>query len=575
MASWISAVPLARGLAGYRASWLGNDLSAGLAVAAVGIPSALAYPAIAGLPAETGLYACIAPLIAYAIIGSSRQLIVGPDAATMAVIASVLTTIVAVAPEADRVALAGMIAVIVGLLCFLARLLRLGMLANFLSRPILVGLIAGVSLSIIVGQIKRVTGVPIDGDGLIPPILELLGKAGVIHWPSVAFAATMLILLQLAKRFRWSIPGPVLVVVISIALSFLFHFDTLGIATVGSIPTGLPPLQIPWVGGAPITLLLMGSGAVFLISFGSGLVTARSFGAKAGYRVDPDGELLGFSAANIAAGLTGGFPISASDSRTAINLAVGGRSQLVSIVAAATIAVILLYLGPVLGLLPIPSLGAILISAAIGLIDIEEFQNLWRIDRVEFAFAILAAAGPITLGVLQGVIISIAATMAFLLRNLMFPRDALLGRIAGEPGFYKLHRQPLAKPIDGLTIYLLQGSLLFFNSELVEKRLEALTETLAPGSWFVIDAGAMPQVDTTGAMMLEKFAQKLGKQEMSLGFAELHAAARERLERAGVVTEVGESMIFDILDDAVEAFEVWRGARPASYVAMKPATDRA
>jgi len=554
MASWLSSVPLLQNLSGYRPSWLRDDLSAGLAVAAVGLPSALAYPAIAGLPAETGLYACIAPLIAYAVLGSSRNLIVGPDAATMAVLASVLAAIVAVTPDVDRVALAGLIAVLVGIMCLLARVLRLGMLANFLSRPILVGLIAGVSLSIIVGQIKRVTGVPIDGDGLVAPVVELLGKIQLIHWPTLIFAAAMLVILQLAKAFRSPVPGPVLVVALSILLSAVFDLDSIGIATVGSTPSGLPAIHIPSVSGAPLSLLLLGSAAVFLVSFGAGIVTARSFGAKAGYRVNADGELLGFSAANIAAGITGAFPISASDSRTAINLAVGGRTQVASVVAAVAIGAIIMFLGPVLSLLPIPSLGAILISAAIGLIDIKEFRELWRINPVEFAFAVLAALGPITLGILQGVVISVAATMIFLLRNLMFPRDALLGRIEGYPSFYKLHREPRAQAIPGLTIYLLEGSLLFFNTDFVERRLQAVSAELPEASWLIIDAGAMPQVDTTGAAMLLAFAKELSQRGISFGFAELHVTARELLERAGVIAEVGQSMTFDVLDNAVDAF---------------------
>ncbi len=489
------------------------------------------------------------------IIGSSRNLIVGPDAATMAVLASVLAAIVAVAPETDRVALAGLIALLVGAMCLLARVLRLGMLANFLSRPILVGLIAGVSLSIIVGQIKRVTGVPIEADGLVAPVLELVGKFALIHWPTVGFAAAMLLILQLARIFRWPVPGPVLVVVLSIALSAVFNLDAIGIATVGSTPSGLPAIHIPSVTGAPLSLLLLGSAAVFLVSFGAGIVTARSFGARAGYRVDADGELLGFSAANIAAGLTGAFPISASDSRTAINLSVGGRTQLASIVAAATMGVIIMFLGPVLSLLPITSLGAILISAAIGLIDLQEFRKLWRINPIEFAFALIAALGPITLGVLQGVVISVAATMVFLLRNLMFPRDALLGRIAGSPGFYKLHREPRAKAVPGLTIYLLEGSLLFFNSEFVERRLREVAAELPEGAWLIIDAGAMPQVDTTGAAMLLALAEELSLRGIKLGFAELHVTARELLKRADVIAEVGENMTFDVLENAVAAFE--------------------
>lgn len=551
----LSSFPLANGLAGYRPAWLREDVSAGFAIAAVGLPSAIAYPAIAGLPPETGLYASIAPLVAYAILGSSRQLVVGPDAATMTVLAAAMAAIVATVPDVDRVALAGAIALVVGVMCLLARALRLGMLANFLSRPILIGFFAGISLSILIGQIKRVTGVSIDSEGIVAPFLELLSKADLIHWPSVLLAGTMLVVLQAAKVLNSPVPGPVVVVVGSIALSAFFNFATLGIATVGSIPAGLPALHLPAFWTLPLNMLLLGSAAVFLVSFGSGIVTARSFGARAGYKVDADSELLGFSAANLAAGVTGAFPVTASDSRTAINLTVGGRTQLASIVAAGTLGLILLFLSPALSLLPIPSLGAILIAAAFSLIDIKSLRELWRISRMEFIFAIIALLGPITLGVLQGVIIAVGASLFYLLRNMMFPRDALLGRIDGVPGFYKLHRQQAAKPIPGLTICLIEGSVLFFNADFVERRLQSAATNLSEGDWLIIDGSAIAQIDSTGAIMLLDLANELSSRGVSLGFAELHSQIRGLLRRAGVIPRIREAMVFEVLDDAHVAFQ--------------------
>lgn len=552
----LSRVPFLQGLDGYRPAWLRDDISAGLAIAAVGLPSAIAYPAIAGLPPETGLYASIAPLMAYALFGPSRQLIVGPDAATMTVLAAAMATILAAAPGTDRVALAAVLALAVGILCLMARVLRLGILASFLSRPILIGFFAGISLSILVGQIGRLTGLTIESDGLIPPLLELVRKAGMINWLSLILAISMFALLQVSTALRSPVPGPVLVVVVAIALSFIFDLEGRGVAVVGNIPTGLPSLHLPSLGGLPPDRILVGAVAIFLVSFGSGIITARSFGARGGYRVDANSELTGFGAANLAAGAFGAFPVTASDSRTAINATVGGRSQIASIVAALALVGALLFLGPALKLLPIPALGAILVAAALSLIDIGALKQIWRVSPMEFGFALIALLGPISLGVLNGVIIAISATLLYLLRRMMFPRDAMLGRKAGRDGFYKLHRDPLARPVPGLAVCLIQGSLLFFSAEYVETRLRAIASELPEGTeWLVLDATAVVQVDSTGAAMLDEMCVELSRRGIALGFAELHAEARALLERAGVIGHAGDAMVFDNLDEAFRAFQ--------------------
>ncbi|MDK1388305.1 SulP family inorganic anion transporter [Sinorhizobium sp. 8-89] len=553
----LSRLPLIANLAGYRAGWLRSDVSAGLAIAAVGLPSAIAYPAIAGLPPETGLYASITPLIAYALVGPSQRLIVGPDAATMTVLAAVLATVYAVPGVAeDRVAVAALLALAVGALCLIARAVRLGVLATFLSRPILIGFFAGISLSILIGQIDRVTGIDIEADGLVAPILELIAKAAAIHWPSLALAAASFALLQAARIMQSPIPGPVLVVALSVLVSALFDFEGHGIAVVGDIPDGLPSLTLPSITGLPFQSLLLGAGAIFLVSFGSGIIAARSFGAKGGYLVDPNRELEGFGAANIAAGLFGTFPITASDSRTAVNFTVGGRTQVASIVAAAALMAVLMFFGDVLRILPIPTLGAVLVATALSLIDVAALKEIWRISRMEFLFAIIAMLGPISFGVLEGVVTAIAATLVYILRKTMFPRDALLGRLAGRDGFYKLHRNQAARPVPGLAIFMVQGSLLFFNTDYVRERLRAVIDALPANTrWFVMDASAIAQIDISAAAMLEEVHDDLGKRGIALAIAELHFEAREILERAGVIAKIGTGMIFEDLDDALDAFE--------------------
>ena len=550
-------LPVFTSLSGYRPSWIKYDVGAGLAVAAVGLPSAIAYPAIAGLPPQTGLYASIAPLVAYAFFGPSRMLVVGPDAAIMTILAGAITAVMATAPPGvDRTTVAALLAFGVGLFYLAAWVLRLGVLANFLSRPILTGFFTGISLSIFVGQLKRVTGVDIDSDGLLRPLIELVQKSGLIHWPSLVLAVAMFALLQVAKRVRFPVPGPVLALIVSVGLSAALDFGGLGIALVGDIPTGLPSLHLPNPSGLPLQTLAFGAAAIFLVSFGSGIITARSFAAKAGYEVDPNRELVGFGAANIAAGLIGAIPVSSSDSRTAVNLSVGGRSQVTSVVAAATLLAALLFFGPAMSIIPIPTLGAILMATAVGLIDFTALRQLWRISRMEFLFAFIAFAGPVWLGVLNGVMIAIAATFVHILRKSMFPRDALLGRIAGHDGFYKLRHTPEAEPVPGLAVCLVQGSMLFFNADYIQTRLRSIADNLPAGTkWLLIDASATPGFDSTAAQMLLDLCAELRDRGIKLGLAELHAEAHILLDRAGVIACVGPDMVFKVLEEAYDTFQ--------------------
>ncbi|MBB5575476.1 MULTISPECIES: SulP family inorganic anion transporter [Rhizobium] len=560
-------LPILRGLGGFRSDWLRSDIPAGLSIAAVGLPSAIAYPAIAGLPPETGIYASIVAPIAYALFGPSRLLVVGPDAATMTVLAAAMGAVVAAMPAGtpvDRVAIAAALALGVGCFCFAARLLRLGILANFLSRPILVGFFAGVSLSILVGQISRFTGVRIESDGLLAPVAEILRKSASIHWPSLLFGLAMFCLLWVAKAMRSRIPGPVLVVVVSFLLSAIFDFQGRGIAVIGDIPRGLPSISLPPISQLPLDKIALGSAAVFLVSFGAGIVAARSFGAKAGEEVDANQELIGLGAANIAPGLFGAFPISVSDSRTAINFSVGGRSQASGLVSAATLIAALVFLHSALRILPIPALAAILATAAIGLIDVHELKRIWQISRMEFVFALIAMWGAISFGVLNGVVVAIVATLIYLLRKTMFPRDTLLGRIPGRDGFYDMQRFPDAAAIQGVAICLIQGSVLFYNADYVRIRLRDIAKSLAPDTRrFVLDASAMVHLDSTGAAALDAVQEALQQQGIVFCVAELNAEARALLERAGVADRIGAMSFFDDKEDAIGSFRLQEAERKA------------
>jgi MFS superfamily sulfate permease-like transporter len=346
------------------------------------------------------------------------------------------------------------------------------------------------------------------------------------------------------------------VVVVAVLLSWLFDFPGMGIKVVGELPESLPKLSLPFSTGLPLKELLLGAGAVWLVSFGSGIVAARSFAAREGFEVNADRELTGFGAANVASALFSGFPVTVSDSRTAVNLSVGGQTQVAGLMAALVLTVSLLYLGEALKLLPAPALGAILVAAAIGLFDVSGLREIWRVSRTEFVFALIGMWGAVSLGVLAGIVIAVAATLLYVLLKEMVPRDAMLGQIPGQHGFYKLHRAKDARPIPGLAIFLVQGSLLFFSVDHVKARIRAVAEKLpADTRWFVLDASAIAQIDSTAAEMLDDVRKILAERGVALGIAELHIEPKEILQRTGLLEKIGETMVFEDLEDAVTAFE--------------------
>lgn len=551
----LTRLPLLAQVRGYQAAWLKADLAAGLSVAAVSLPSAIAYPAIAGLPTEVGLFATIFSMVGYALLGSSRQLMVGPDTATCLMLAGVLATLGATV-EADRVNLTLSLTIAVGLLCLAAGALRLGFLANFLSRPMLAGFLAGISLSLIIGQIKRLTAVQIETSGLFRPILEFIARVDETHVPTLIVGLGTLIFLRLLRHLAPSIPAPLLAVILGIALSMAVDLQSHGVAVVGALPQIAFSASLPSLGAVTNLDFLGGAFAIMLVSFGSGIVTARSFGMKARSEVDANKELFGFGAANIASGLFGGFPISASDSRTAVNFAIGGRTQLTSLIAATTVAGTVLFIADVLSYLPAATLGAILVSAAIDLIDLQELRTLRRMTPSEFWFAIITMLGVVTVGVLQGVFIAIATTLAHLIWTTSHPRLALLGRIPGSAGLYKLHRYPEAKPIPGLTIVMLQSALVFFNAEFAKRRLlKIASATRAADKWFILDATAINVLDSTGLRTLEEVQRYLAERGVAFGLADLNNRSRQAIDRAGLRDRMGKDMIFPSAEAALAAFE--------------------
>ncbi|HEV2099893.1 MAG TPA: SulP family inorganic anion transporter [Stellaceae bacterium] len=552
--------PIVAQLQEYRSSWLLRDVSAGLAIASVALPIGVAYPAIAGLPPVVGLYSSILPLVAYAIFGSSRQLIVGPDAATLTILAASLAQLSLTAPEQQRAAFSAAFALAVGVMCLLSGALRLGFIANFLSRPILTGYLCGISLTLLISQIGRLTTVPIESKGLVRPLIEFAGHITQIHVPTLVFGLGLLLLLRLIRYWSPRSPGPLVAVIIGALLSLILDLQAWGVATVGKIPAALPSLTLPMPRGLGLDDLVLDALGILAVSFGSGIVTARSFGAKNRYRVNANRELIGFGAANIACGLFGGFPVSGADSRTAINDAVGGRTQLAALVAAAALTFVLVALTDAMKYLPVAALGAIIASAAIDLFDVKELRRLWQTSHAEFLFALIAMLGVIGLGVLRGVLIAIIATFVYLLARVSRPSDALMGCIPGRDGFYKLHREPSAKAVPGLAIYLVQSSLVFFNIDYVRDRIMWIVDRLPQSTrWFILDAEAITTIDGTAAAVLGEVSEELSRRNLRFGVASLHAQPRDLLARSGFLQRIGTEMSFPRIEDAALAF---RNSRP-------------
>lgn len=533
-----------------------RDVMAGVSVAAVALPVGLAYAAMMGLPPVAGLWAAIAGMLGYAVFGSSRRLIVGPDTATCTLIAATLTGMALVTPEERLMAATGM-ALVVGVGCLVARLFRLGVLANLLSRPVLIGYMAGVAITLGISQLSGLTGVGLRNGGLIHPFLELSKRIYEIQLPTLLLGLVCCAALLAVKRWRPQWPGPILLVVGSCFLSWLFNFPALGIAVVGEVPAGLPTLSLPSPIG-DLNSLLLGAAGVLVVSFSSGIVTARSFAARTGDSVDPNRELVGFGAANVMAGLFQGFVVTGADSRTAVSLVSGGSSPVVSLSAAASLAIVVALLSAPLFWLPQAALSAILLLAAASLFDVAAFKRLARISRIELIFALIAAVGVVGFGVLQGVAVSVGATLLYVMYVSANPRDALLGRVAGESVLSKLHLNRDARPVPGVVVWLFESSIWFFNADAFRKRAREILLLASDAHWFVLDAEAMTHADADAVEALHEFKTELDSRGIKLAIAGGHGNFRKALDRSGFADEVGRDRIFVSPEQAVEAIERWR-----------------
>ena len=517
----------------YQRADLPKDLAAGLAVAAVALPVGVAYAQLAGFHPAVGLYSSILPLLAYFLFGTSRQLILGPDAATCALIALTVAPMAGGDPQV-YIALSALLALFAGLFCILACFLKLGALADFLSRPILVGFLNGVAVSIALGQSGKLFGFSIEQQGVVLVAIELISKFGQIHWLTFAIALLAFAVLLLAPRLIKHLPAALLAMLVTSVAVAGFDLEAHGVATLGVVPAGLPALGLP-AGSLQLLTehfkpLLMAAAGIALISFSSAMLTARSFAAKNRYDIDVDREFAALGAANIASALSQGFAISGADSRTAMSDASGGRTRLTGLFAAAAVALVLVFLTGPLQFVPVAALGAVLIMAALSLLDLGSLRRFWAIDKREFLLSMIATFGVIWVGALEAILFVVLLAVLRFVQLTARPRAEVLGSIEGMPGFHALDRHPEAAVTAGLVLFRFNGPLVFFNAGYFKR--EALAAANQQGDdlrWFVLDMIPLTQLDITGIDALLDLQAELASRGV-----ELVAAGRRSESSQGV-----------------------------------------
>ena len=547
-------------LLSYRPDDLPHDLAAGLSVAAVAVPVGVAYAELAGFEPAVGLYASILPMVAYALFGTSRQLIVGPDAATCAMIAAAVAPLAGGDPG-SYASLTIVLTFMAGLFCIGASFLRLGGLADFLSKPILVGYLAGIALTIVLGQIGKVTGLTIEAGGIVPRLVEVIRKLPLVHWPTMAVGVGAFVVLVVAPKLVPRVPAALSALIASGAAVAVLGLDRAGVAVVGEVPAGLPTFRLPTVPFDQLGRLMAEAAAVALVSFTSGITTTRAFASKNRYDIDVDREFAALGAAQLAASISQGFPVAGADSRTAANDAAGGRTQVASLVAAAAIALVLMFFTGPIRYAPMAALGAVLIKSAISLVDVKGFREVLIIDRREFLLAVLTTLGVVWLGAIDAVLLAVLLALLRFVRVSTRPDVELLGMQAGVRGFHGLRHYPDAKPPPGLLLVRFGGPLAFFNAAYVKERVLAAANDAGPElRAVIIDAtGLSMREDATGVFMLLELHEHLRSRGVELVLAGKRHLIEEWRRKRGLVGDDGPPdrprfRLFSTLEDAVEAF---------------------
>jgi high affinity sulfate transporter 1 len=566
---------LARGLSpsSYRRAWLPRDLIAGIVLSTLLVPQGMAYAELAGLPPITGLYTSILCLLGYAVFGPSRILVLGPDSSLGPMIAATILPLAGADGDPKRaIALASMLAIIVGAIMTVAAVAKLGFIADLISKPTMIGYMNGLALTILVGQLPKLFGFKVEADGFLGELTGFI--KGLAHGEAVAAAAAVgiagIAVILVLQRWLPKVPAVLIMVVLAIASTTLFSLADHGVSLVGVLPKGFPPLTIPDVHVADLWPLFGGALGIVVVSLADTISTASAFAARTGQEIDGNGEMIGIGVANLAAGLFQGFPVSTSGSRTAVAERSGAKTQLTGVTGAAVIIVMIVLVPGLFRNLPNPALAAVVITASLSLADIPGTVRLWRQRKVEFSLSIAAFLGVALLGVLPGIAIAVALSILNVFRRAWWPYDTELGRVEGLEGYHDIRTYPAAQHLPGLVIYRFDGPLFFANATTFRDEIRRMARADPPPTWILIAAEPVTDVDTTAADMLEELDEALNAQGTSLVFAELKDPVRRKIERYGLTRTIDPRHFFPTTDAALTAYRKQTGAE---WTAVSEASD--
>ena len=560
-ATWERHLPGAAVLRRYERAWLRRDVLAGVTVTAYLVPQVLAYAEVAGLPAVAGLWAVVPGLLVYALLGSSRQLSVGPESTTALMTAAGVGALVAAGGLVAREEAAALLAIAVGVVCLIGWISRLGFLSELLSKPVLVGYMAGIAVLMIVSQIGKVTGIQVEGESFIQELRDALSHLGDVHVPTLVLSLLVLVVLLGLQRFRPTWPAPLIGMLGATLVVLLLNLDeTSGIKLVGDVPRGLPPFSIPSFTEVDVWQLAPAALGVAIVGYSDNVLTGRAFGARHREQIDSNQEFLALGAVNIGAGLVQGFPISSSGSRTVIADTMGARTQLHSLVSLVLVIATLLWLGPLIAAFPLAALGAVVVYAALRLVDVAELRRFAAFRRSELVLALSTTAAVLLFGVLPGIGVAIALSVLDLLRRIVHPHDGVLGYVPGIPGMHDIDDHPRSVQVPGLVVYRYDSPLFFANSDdFLTRARRAVTDAQghAPVEWLLLNAEAISEIDLTAIDALEELRRGLGEDGVVFAMARVKQDLRTSLEAGGLVEAVGEDLIFPTLPAAVVGYAAW------------------
>ncbi len=548
---WLPGLRMAKR---YRREWLGHDVAAGLVLTALLVPQGMAYAELAGLPAVTGLYTTVLCLAAYAVFGPSRILVLGPDSSLAPLIAAAVLPL-AIGGESS-VELAAFLALLVGGICIATGLARLGSITELLSKPVRVGYINGIALFVLVSQLPKLFGFSTDADGFLPEVGAFLRARadGAVEPVALALGLGSLAVILGLRRISRAIPGVLVATVLATLAVAAFDLGADGVSVVGSLPSGVPSPSLPSVAWGDAQRLAIAALGVALVAFADTAALSTTFAAKLGEDVDPNQEIVALGAANVAAGLFSGFPMSASSSRTTVADAVGSKSQLTGLVGAATIGLLLVFGNDLLADLPSATLAAIVIVASLTLFDVAAMRWLWRVRRSEFVLSLGALLAVTLIGVLEGVLVAVVLSLGNFVRRAWRPHDATLGRVKGLKGYHDTTRHPEGRMPEGLVIFRFDAPLFFAKAQHFERRVSELVRRHPAMRWLVVAAEPMTDIDTTAAESLARLLDELDARQVRLVFAELKGPVKDRLRSYGLYDRLGDKRFFSTLGTAVSAY---------------------